>query len=371
LGPLSGDVHDNGNADDTDMCISSCKLALCGDGFVLAGSEDCDDANDVDTDACLVGCIAAKCGDGLVQDGVEDCDDANMSDLDPCTNACKAAACDDGIRSGDESDVDCGGGCPACPVGDACATSKDCTSKFCNVGTCEVPRSCQQIKTADPMAPDGVYTIDPDGMGNGASISAYCDMTTDGGGWTMVFKLSSGVAGDANNLWTGAALNESDPALLDLKKATKHYVSGYIANYWNKNGVVVSEVRTHVYKNAAIQKFWKYDGATTTSINWFTNTRLTASSYPDLPGGPFNYYAIAGDGGNGRRWFINRQYGGCGVDAGWLIIDSAPDPCSWETNVNAPALRILYAPGVSFTNWQTAVDNNQIGFADVFATFVR
>ena len=174
-----------------------------------------DNANDVDTDACLVGCIAAKCGDGLVQAGVEDCDDANMSDLDPCTNACKAAACDDGIRSGDESDVDCGGGCPACPVGDACATSKDCTSKFCNVGTCEVPRSCQQIKTADPMAPDGVYTIDPDGMGNGASISAYCDMTTDGGGWTMVFKLSSGVAGDANNLWTGAALNESDPALLD------------------------------------------------------------------------------------------------------------------------------------------------------------
>ncbi|MBK9756023.1 MAG: hypothetical protein IPO88_21465 [Nannocystis sp.] len=136
------------------------------------------------------------------------------------------------------------------------------------------------------MAIDGTYTIDPDGAGPGAAITAYCDMKTDGGGWTMVFKLSSGVAGDANNLWNGAALNESDPALLDLKKSTKHYVSGYIANYWNKGGVVITDVRTHVYKNAAIQKFWKYDGATTTSINWFTNTRLTASSYPDLPGGP-------------------------------------------------------------------------------------
>ena len=367
----SGEECDDGNPDDTDMCISSCKLALCGDGFVHAGSEACDDANDVDTDACLVGCIAAKCGDGLVQDGVEDCDDANLSDLDLCTNACTTPACDDQIRSGDESDVDCGGSCPACPLGKACAKSPDCTSKFCNLGTCEVPKSCQQIKAADPMASDGTYTIDPDGAGPGASITAYCDMKTDGGGWTMVLKLSSGVAGDANNLWNGAALNESDPALLDLKKATKHYVSGYIANYWNKGGVIVSEVRTHVYKNAAIQKFWKYDGATTNATNWFINTRLTASSYPDLPAGPFNYYAIAGDAANGRRWFINRQYGGCNVDAGWLIIDSAPDPCSWETNVNAPALRILYAPGVSFTNWQTAVDNNQIGFADVFAVFVR
>jgi cysteine-rich repeat protein len=367
----TGEECDDGNAVDTDMCISSCKTALCGDGFVQDGTEECDDANADDTDACLVGCILATCGDGKVFAGTEDCDDANMSDLDMCTNACKTPACDDKIRSGDESDVDCGGSCPACDNGKACVKSGDCSSKFCGANLCAVAKSCKDIKTAEPMAADGIYTIDPDGMGAGAAYSAYCDMTTDGGGWTMVFKISSGIGGDGNNLWTGAAMNESDPALLDLKKANKHYVSGFIANYWNKAGVVVTEVRTHVYKNAVMQKFWKYDGTTTTNINWFTNTRLTASSYPDLPAGPFNYYAIAGDAGNGRRWFINKQYGGCAVDAGWLIVDSAADPCSWETNVNAPAMRILYAPGVSFTNWQSAVDNNQIGFADVFVVFVR
>ncbi|MEZ4449127.1 MAG: DUF4215 domain-containing protein [Nannocystaceae bacterium] len=47
------------------------------DGQVQAGVEECDDGNAVDTDACLSTCVAAKCGDGQVQEGVEECDDGN------------------------------------------------------------------------------------------------------------------------------------------------------------------------------------------------------------------------------------------------------------------------------------------------------
>ncbi len=45
--------------------------------------------------------------------------------------------------------------------------------------------SCKAALAATPGAPDGVYTIDPDGAGAQAPIPVWCDMTTDGGGWTL------------------------------------------------------------------------------------------------------------------------------------------------------------------------------------------
>jgi hypothetical protein len=44
---------------------------------------------------------------------------------------------------------------------------------------------------ANPAATDGVYTVDPDGFGGSDSIDVFCDMTTDGGGWTVIFQSSN------------------------------------------------------------------------------------------------------------------------------------------------------------------------------------
>lgn len=62
------------------------QLAVCGDGVVDPG-EGCDDGNAVDTDACLSVCMVATCGDGFVYADEEECDPADARGP-ACTRDC-------------------------------------------------------------------------------------------------------------------------------------------------------------------------------------------------------------------------------------------------------------------------------------------
>ncbi|MDC0666683.1 DUF4215 domain-containing protein [Nannocystis radixulma] len=83
-----GETCDDGNDIDTDECTNACEPATCGDGSLWAAEEDCDDGNDIDTDACTNACEDARCGDQIIWAGQEECDDGNMVDTDNCSNAC-------------------------------------------------------------------------------------------------------------------------------------------------------------------------------------------------------------------------------------------------------------------------------------------
>lgn len=81
----NGELCDDGNAEETDDCLNNCQPASCGDGFVHAKRELCDDGPDNATDApCTPECTPATCGDKIVcHDCGEECD-GGLCD-DDCT----------------------------------------------------------------------------------------------------------------------------------------------------------------------------------------------------------------------------------------------------------------------------------------------
>ena len=103
-----------------------------------------------------------------------------------------------------------------------------------------------------------------------------------------------------------------------------------------------------MYEGGAIKKELLFNATGTDKVTWFSEGNMVSSSWTDIKTEPTNYFSIQGDDSLERSFFINRNYGGCPKDAGWLVVVGGFS-CSWESSA-AHQYKILYSNLPTYTN---------------------
>ncbi len=147
------------------------------------------------------------------------CDGSAWRRISSCLGQCKAAS---QVACGLPISDDCGdvGACNG--TGSACADGKSCTGGKCagkpGESADSAAKNCKEV-LAGGSAKDGLYWLDPDGATGGVvAMQVFCDLTTDGGGWTRCATIDE-VAANNNNL----VIQEGSAYLADSKLANASY----------------------------------------------------------------------------------------------------------------------------------------------------
>ncbi|TNF25186.1 MAG: hypothetical protein EP329_23490 [Deltaproteobacteria bacterium] len=195
--------------------------------------------------------------DGVHCDDVDECATNNGGCGDPgawtCTNTVGGFTCTDR----DE----CALGTDTCAVGAVCTNTSGGFTCDCGAGgvdvlgdgsDCAYETSCATLHDAQPALGSGPYIVDPDGDGGADPFTAYCDMTTDGGGWTFVATVTNQGDGVDQGSWlvttptpnawesTTATFGVPDPTLnADYRGAGFHALTADAVMITHKNAFLL------------------------------------------------------------------------------------------------------------------------------------
>ncbi|XP_044177099.1 uncharacterized protein LOC122959690 [Acropora millepora] len=199
------------------------------------------------------------------------------------------------------------------------------------------------------------------------TFPVFCDQVTEGGGWTMVFKVVNGITQPfVGPLWDSSqTLAENVTTALIMNTTVNHlgHYKNRIVNNWE--AFDPQKVRVVLYKNGSEVLSMSFNAVGTNRLNWFSQAKLLSSPWTDLKtASHLQHFDISG---SHKRYFeITRNYGGCLTDQGWLVVGNGA--CPWETHGSSSSSSIRFSKLGTGINWNLF---NDVGVADVLTVFIR